>query len=1017
MSLQTPSNSRSSGRGGSAERNSEPGSDNNASGSFGVSAPSVTLPKGGGAIRGIGEKFAANPVTGTGSMSVPIATSPGRSGFGPQLSVSYDSGNGNGIFGFGWNLSLPSITRKTDKGLPQYLDASETDVFVLSGSEDLVPVLNPDGTRQQDVTSDPDYNIHRYRPRIEGLFARIERWTSLAGANVHWRTISKDNVLTLYGMSPDSRIADPGDSGRTFSWLICESRDDKGNAIVYDYKREDGMGADLARACECNRGNRNDSRRQANRYLKRIRYGNRVSLLNGTGHRPRFLTDLQRQNAGWMFEVVFDYGEHDANVPSPADSRPWAFRNDPFSSYRAGFEVRTARLCRRVLMFHHFAGEAGVGDNCLVRSTGFTYSHEQDPGSERNSVYTFLQAATQTGYQRVGAAYLMRSLPPVEFEYSEPVVQDTVNEVDAESLENLPIGVDGRSYQWTDLHGEGIPGILSEQADAWYYKRNVSPISDRDVEFAPLERVAVKPSLALAAGAQFMDLAGNGEPDLVLLEGPTPGFYEHDEGEGWRPFRSFTSRLNRNMRDPNLKFIDLNGDGRGDVFITEDDAIIWHPSLAEEGFGPANRVAHSLDEEIGPRLVFADGTQSIYFADMSGDGLTDLVRLRNSEVCYWPNLGYGRFGAKVTMDHPPSFDGFDNPDQFDQRRIRLADIDGSGTTDIIYLHRGGVRLYFNQSGNGWSAPRILNVFPRVDDLVSIVPADLLGNGTACLVWSSPLPGDARRPMRYVNLMGGQKPHLLVKTINNLGAETHVQYAPSTRFYLQDKRDGKPWITRLPFPVHVVEKVTVKDKWRKTSFSSTYSYHHGYFDGFEREFRGFGRVEQVDIESYGEFEVGNSASPYITDDKTLYQPPVKTVTSYHTGAASIERNLTLKEEYYKVSGFTEHQLSEPTLSPGDCSAEEWREAARACKGMVLRQEVFELDIESLVQGKQVPVRLFTTAFHNCNITRLQPQGLNRHAVFLVTESEVISYAYDHELFKPELTPDPRIAHTLNLQFDA
>ena len=106
-------------------------------------APSISLPKGGGAIRGIGEKFAANPVTGTGSMSVPIATSPGRSGFGPQLSLSYDSGAGNGPFGFGWSLSLPAITRKTDKGLPQYHDAEESDVFILSGAEDLVPVANP----------------------------------------------------------------------------------------------------------------------------------------------------------------------------------------------------------------------------------------------------------------------------------------------------------------------------------------------------------------------------------------------------------------------------------------------------------------------------------------------------------------------------------------------------------------------------------------------------------------------------------------------------------------------------------------------------------------------------------------------------------------------------------------------------------------------------------------------------------------------------------------------------------
>src|SRR5208337_936026 len=86
----------------------------------GAQPPVLSLPKGGGAIRGVGEKFAANPVTGTASLTVPIFTSPGRSGFGPQLSLSYDSGSGNSPFGFGWSLALPRISRKTDKGLPQY---------------------------------------------------------------------------------------------------------------------------------------------------------------------------------------------------------------------------------------------------------------------------------------------------------------------------------------------------------------------------------------------------------------------------------------------------------------------------------------------------------------------------------------------------------------------------------------------------------------------------------------------------------------------------------------------------------------------------------------------------------------------------------------------------------------------------------------------------------------------------------------------------------------------------------
>src|SRR5947199_6293290 len=109
----------------------EAGQTDTSSGPSLTAPPTISLAKGGGAIRGVGEKFSANPVNGTGSMSVPIATSPGRSSFGPQLSLSYDSGSGNGAFGFGWSVSLPSITRKTDKGLPRYFDTEDSDVFIL----------------------------------------------------------------------------------------------------------------------------------------------------------------------------------------------------------------------------------------------------------------------------------------------------------------------------------------------------------------------------------------------------------------------------------------------------------------------------------------------------------------------------------------------------------------------------------------------------------------------------------------------------------------------------------------------------------------------------------------------------------------------------------------------------------------------------------------------------------------------------------------------------------------------
>jgi hypothetical protein len=70
--------------------------------------PAISPQKGGGAIHGIGETFSTNAMTGTASLTVPIAVAAGRSGFTPQLSLTYDTGTGNGVFGIGWSLSLPA---------------------------------------------------------------------------------------------------------------------------------------------------------------------------------------------------------------------------------------------------------------------------------------------------------------------------------------------------------------------------------------------------------------------------------------------------------------------------------------------------------------------------------------------------------------------------------------------------------------------------------------------------------------------------------------------------------------------------------------------------------------------------------------------------------------------------------------------------------------------------------------------------------------------------------------------
>jgi hypothetical protein len=112
----------------------------------------ISLPQGGGAMRGIGEKFSPDLQTGTGNFTVPVALPPGRDGFEPKLDLIYSTGNGNGSCGAGWQFGIPSVSRKVSAGVPLYDDAK--DVFILSGVEDLVPVETAGAAT-------------RYRPRTD----------------------------------------------------------------------------------------------------------------------------------------------------------------------------------------------------------------------------------------------------------------------------------------------------------------------------------------------------------------------------------------------------------------------------------------------------------------------------------------------------------------------------------------------------------------------------------------------------------------------------------------------------------------------------------------------------------------------------------------------------------------------------------------------------------------------------------------------------------------------------------
>jgi RHS repeat-associated protein len=788
----------------------------------------ISLPKGGGAVSGLGEKFAPDPFTGAGSFTMPIAVPPGRLGLQPQLTLSYSSGGGNGPFGLGWQLNVPGVARKTANGVPRYTGA---DVFTLSGTEDLVPVGD------------------RYRPRTEGLFARIEHRQE-ADHNF-WQVHGRDGKRSRYGTprpdgaGPDWRdpaIVSNGD--RIFAWRITETTDPLGNLIRYEYVRDHDQPL-----------------------LSRISYAD-----HGARNAPSFLVTVE-----------LEY-----------ESRP-----DQFSDNRAGFEIRTAVRCRLIRVVTRTAD----GIQRTAKEYRFGYRQAAFNGVsllERIDVVGIDGASTE-------------SMPPVTLTYAEfdPDGRQ-FGRMTGPALPTAPLS--DPTLALVDMRGVGLPDVVELGATAQRYWRNAGQ-SRLEVPRS-IEEV---PSVSLDdPGVSFLDADGDGRPDLVVTEG-LAGYFPMTFAARWseQGFQQYRQLPSTGLSGPGVVAIDLDGDGLTDVlhsgnqltafFNDSDPDKAWQRSVSGAGAPPVD-----LSD---PR---------VRLADMTGDGLSDIVVLRSGNLGYFPNLGHGKWGPMVTMRRSPRL-----PDGFDPNRLLLGDIDGDGQADLVFVEDQQVSFWGNRSGTEWTTqPVVVTGTPRIVDRDSVRLADVHGNGMSGVLFSRVSDG-----LWFLDVTGGVKPYLMNGIDNHMGARTTIRYQPSTvEFLRDDAQAASRWRTTLPFPVHVVSRVQVTDEISRGVLTTRYRYHHGYWDGLEREFRGFGMVEQLDTEAIPGAEAA---------------PPTLTKRWFHLGpVAAVESDdwteLDLSGEYWPG----DPQLLTRTPAQRDFLAGlpplERRAALRTLRGQLLRSELYGLD---------------------------------------------------------------------------
>ncbi|MBI5531670.1 MAG: hypothetical protein HY898_03070 [Deltaproteobacteria bacterium] len=925
----------------------------------GVSSQAISVPKGPGTIQGMGESFSAQPSTGIATFSVPFALPKARGAAQPSLSLGYSSSSGSGVAGIGWDVSVPFISRQTDRGLPGYLDQDAwhpaQDRFIYNGGQELIPVCDSLTTCPNKLEGEllPDWagSWQYFRPRVEGSFLRFF-WNR---AEQLWRVQDKSGVVLELGGDPNALEVDPGNSSRVFRWNLRRQIDANNNQVLYYYTHDGGTA-----------------------YISD-------------------LYDTSPAQAGAAGLTLWAHHTRLTYVPRP----------DPSVSFNRGWKItRALRLSGvDVTAFTHEADASRK----LVRRYHLSY----DPTSH-HTLLASLQVEGRCGEVEEHAdgslpATSCARLPAMTFNYSHVSSQMVDGFEDIDTTVHHLAGSPNHSVDedYTDLYdvnSDGLPDVVTMMPANYNGKHGLwfNGGGGNPDKFGPQTTIGVKGGVSGANetvitkhNPNLVALDLDGDATINLLHMPkvkTYGIYAPElvGSQWWWSGRAVSTadqldaRIDLTADALDIRVFDVNADGLVDVVKSGGTSFeVWFALGRYPGgdglFGSATWTgAEAATLSMAPVLRcvpwastpvrFSD--PDIKLGDMNGDGLTDIVRVRQGDMKYWPGRGDGTFGtgplgcAGSTFSQNSFVQMSASPQYSDPNgsQLHLDDVNGDGTADLVQIRFDAVDVWLNIDGEGWTDRRTLDhtpPSPSYQNRVRIV--DMNGSGTRDILW-----GDGY-DYKYIDLSGGKRPWLLTEIANGLGKTTQVDYTTSTAQMLAAEKSGSTWTRKAPMPLQVVSRVTVRDNLGTVKrpdgvYVTEYTYRDPVYDGLQREFRGFSKTE---VKSLGD----------------LNSPTSATSTEFELG----ERP-------------TSSCLDSPTVDYTD-PANRWRDNPReALKGLSLVSETYA------VGGNGAPSTYASTTMQSYALRRLY-RGLDGRYVYSAHERGSATFAYDTASFQPASQSTP------------
>jgi len=790
--------------------------------------------------------------TGSFLYNIPIDVPPGLEGVQPALALQYNSSQGNGIAGVGWDLSLGSIQRSLKNGVPKY-NSSDLYVLNLKGQTQELTSVGTDGSGN-----------FLFRSKIEDSYMKFVQSSN----GSQWTVYDKAGTQYYFGETSSARIqGTPG----IFLWALDKVVDRNGNAMTVSYTT--GMSAD-----------------QNQLYPQDILYtSNATTNPQRVADRKVHFTFQSRP------DPILSYRSGLSQVMAQRllQIDTYVYQNNAWTvvkTYPLIYGTGSLRV-RSQLQLVRMQGKDGttvlepIPTNVSYNQTGSGWTSASNPPPPMP--YPSIILNDGNGIQSID--YGVRFVDLNGDGRVDMLVGRAESNASGGSGNPAYLAYLNTPTGWQDVSATWKPPV----AFSYFYWGNSAPANfSRD------------------NGVRIADINGDGRPDIVQALAQTSWnattktystTYTQkvwiNTGSGWDATQgakwvlpanlaflqeNINSAQTRTVIDNGIQLIDINGDGyadfvQGKLVNTTSTRATW----INTGTGWTQNNSWNLPTDLiwGDNSAVQRQTGAI-IVDLNGDGLPDIIQscfnagtnqLLTNKI--WLNTGPGWVDATATMNwSPPDWtEVVGNPmsDQRDQG-VQFVDVNGDGLPDWVESlqeFKGGVHNFtgtykkvFLNTGSGWVDASSSYALPFPFVVINVGDSEFNTYTTGALFLD--LNGDGQPDLVESNVHNNQTtssiwlsnatPELAQTITTPIGGKLNLQYDCSLHI---------SGTHTLPYPIEVLTKIDQLKSFGVIipSLSTSYSYDQGLYDFGQKEFLGFGKVKTTDAQ-------GNYSQTYYLQNK-------------------------------------------------------------------------------------------------------------------------------------------------------